>query len=111
MTGQGQSGCTLALLAEILVPWGFLLYFLRAAGNTGSLLFKSVWVGGMVTLTLRSLLWGYIIIIHDTYNFSAMPLAFSIFINVVLLVGFYLEITWFRLYLRNFRRSSQQMGK
>ncbi len=38
--GSSYSGCVYALLAEALVPWGFLLFYLRAVQWTESTLFQ-----------------------------------------------------------------------
>jgi hypothetical protein len=52
ISGKGHGGCVCALLAEALVPWGFLLFFLRARQDTG-FFFQIVCLGGMATLILR----------------------------------------------------------
>jgi hypothetical protein len=40
MAGSSHSGCVYALLAEALVPWGFMLFYLRAVQWTESRLFQ-----------------------------------------------------------------------
>jgi hypothetical protein len=113
---MGHSGLMLALVAESLVPWGFMLFYLRATGQTRSFLFKLICVGGMGTLSFRALIWTYCVYVHnfsENHGWKALPVGFSVFVNVALATGYYLEVTWFKLYLRNFMKSlkKETMGK
>lgn len=111
---KGHSGCMLALLAEMLVPFGFSLFYLRAIGVTQSPLFRAVCWGGMATLVLRALLWSAVMYEHNVRsdNWSRLPAVFSLLVNGALFTGFCLEYTWFGLYYRNYRRSLEgAMGR
>ena len=103
-----HSGLCMALLGEALVPWGFMLFYLRASSETKSRGFIAVCIGGMTTLLSRAAMWLFILFVHNTQNLSLLPIPFSIFINMTLLVGLYLEASWFRLYQRNLSKALQK---
>ena len=111
----GHGGCIMALLGEFLVPWGFMLFYLRALGSTKSTIFKFVCVGGMTTLVIRFTMWICILYIHNinSDNWSALPVAFNVIVNMALLIAVALEIIWFKLYRRNLSRAleSESMGR
>jgi hypothetical protein len=48
--GSSHSGCVYALLAEALVPWGFLLFYLRAVQWTETRLFQVRAFFGVIAL-------------------------------------------------------------
>lgn len=111
-TDQGASGCMYALLAEAIVPWGFLLFYLRARGNTRSLLFKIVCLGGMATLIGRSLMWCWIFYLHNFWHYEHLHVAYFIVVNVCILLALALDRSWFGLYHSNWLRSgTEQMGR
>ena len=89
VTNTGHAGCMHALLAELLVPWGFLLFYFRAIRATQTSAFVVVCVGGMTTLCLRFAEWIVILIVHNSSSTSwnDMPLALCWLVNVSLVVG------------------------
>lgn len=105
------SGCIYSLLAEALVPWGFLLFYLRAVQMTRTLWFKVVCVMGMATLVFRLLLWVAVGLQHNVFGRSSevMPTAFFWFVNMTVCVGFFLETSWLQLYWQNLKKSGHPM--
>lgn len=104
---SGDAGCMVALLAEALVPWGFLLFYLRAVDATHSAFFTVVCFGGMATLVGRALLWTYCLLQLNVLStaWTTMGPFFTVMVNAILVSAYYLEYTWFHLYLSSYRKS------
>ncbi len=59
----------LLLIAESLVPWGFLLFYFKLNELRANPLFQGVCYGGLGTIVLRCLIWSttlYITVVRDT---------------------------------------------
>lgn len=54
---MSESGWMLLLLAESLVPWGFLLFYFKLNELRANPLFKVVCYGGLTTIGVRCAIW------------------------------------------------------
>jgi hypothetical protein len=100
--GVSEMGAMCVLLSELLVPWGFLLFYFKLTRLQANPFFKTIVYGGVATLLFRMSLWSWLtyrIVVHEAHHCPPFLYYFSLaFVPVILSLDTY----WIRLYLSNF---------
>lgn len=97
-----EMGAMCVLLSELLVPWGFLLFYFKLAKLQAHPFFKTIAYGGVGTLCFRICVWlwlTYRVVVHEAKHCPPFLYYYSL-CSVPLIVG--LDTHWIRLYLSNF---------
>ncbi len=101
-TGVSEMGAMCVLLSEMLVPWGFLLFYFKLAKLQAHPFFKTIAYGGVATLCFRISVWlflTYRVVVHEAHHCPSFLFYYSL-ASVPLILS--LDVYWIRLYLSNF---------
>ncbi len=97
-----EMGGMIVLLSEMLVPWGFMLFYFKLSKLQAHPFFKAIAFGGIGTLLFRLSLWaflGYRVIVHEG---DRCPTFLYYYSMASLSLVSCLDAYWIRLYASNF---------
>jgi len=111
LSGLGESGGMYILLAEVLVPTGFALFYLKLNKLRAHPLFRLICYQGLATIIGRVSIWAFLIYRLNIVEPHLFPAWLANISNATFGFTFFVELFWANLYYGNLKRGIKEAAE